>query len=395
MKSILRPFPGSKFRSVHPRPGKGSEAFSLVELIVGAAVSAVLIGSVGGLALVHEMRHNRDSVVNQSLRDSWTRTLAFISNEANQAYWIRTSITSPPGYPCQGSEPANPLVLDGPPNPANPSQPTWRVVYGIRGIGDNSTQWKGVNRLVRCGPPFEQIARSDVDPELREEALREAALGGNLSYSEDYRETTLTDQLPAIGDSSLPCPTVKYSPSPCRQPFFARVFNTKAPVDRDAQVNLFLRRRSGRSFPPAANSGFHVLIRANRYPIFDVAGNPNCTTSTDALGNQFPNSTAECIRSNVLDSTLRRNTVIQYNLSNASGSLRINGCGLNCTGPRVSEATEVIYFPGRFDDYGTKQFSATDTRPCSRKSCFIQGANHSVQIFDGDMLIFYDRIMRI
>jgi hypothetical protein len=363
----------------------------LVELIVGVAVGSVVLGLLGGLAMISEMRYNRNSVVNQSLRDSWSRSLAFISSEANQAYWIRTTITNPPGYPCGGEQPQNPLVLDGPPNPANPGQPIWRVVYGVRSNAGNALQWRGANRLVRCGPPFERVARSDADQAMRAEALRAAAIGGNLSYSEEYQETTIADQLSVI--APVPCPVASV-PGPCMQPFYARVFNIASPVDREGQVNLFLSRADGRTFPPAANTGFHALIRANRNPGYEVTGNPSCNTSTDSWGNQVPNNPTPC-RRGFYDSTNRYITLIQYNLSEASGSLRINGCGPACNGPRISDTTEIVYLPGRYDAYTTKQFSATDNRPCSRKSCFLQNGTQSVQIYDGNMLIFYDRILRL
>lgn len=389
MKRTLRPIPASRFRpTVHPR--KGSAAFSLVELIVGATIGAVLIGSIGGLALISEMRYNRNSVVSQTLRDSWSRSLAFITNEASQAYWIRTTVTSPPGYPCSGGAPQNPLVLDGPPNPANPSQPMWRVVYGVRNNEDNPSQWRGVNRLVRCGPPFERIARNDADEQMRAEALRAAALGGNLSFSDEYQETFITDQLPAVAE--IPCPGAVSGP--CMQPFFAKVFNPRGSVDREAQVNLFLSRSSGRTFPPTTSNSFHALIRVNRNPGFDMAGNSNCITSEDALGNQVPKNLQACRRS-FLDSLNRQIILTQYDLTSATGNLRINGCGRDCDGPQISDTNEIVYLAGRYDDFDTKQFSSGDKRPCSRKSCYLKGKSQTLQIYDGNMLIFYDRILRL
>ncbi|MFN9621685.1 MAG: hypothetical protein ACK587_02440 [Cyanobacteriota bacterium] len=360
---------------------------------MGAAIGAAVIASIGSLSLLSEMRFNRNALASQSLRDSWDRSLKFIVNEALQAYWIRTTITSPPGYPCSstvpGMPPQNPLVLDGPPNPADPSQPIWRVVYGIRSNPANQKEWRGVNRLVRCGPPFELIARSESDPQIREGSLRSAAVGGNLSFADEYQETTITDQLPAI--ATIPCPTAVTGP--CMQPFHARVFNQRGTVDRDGQVNLFLSRPTGQTYPPIANSGFHAHIRASRNPGFDMTGNPNCRTTTDSLGNQVPNDLTACRRS-FLEPSYRSMIVTQYNLALASGNLRINGCGTNCDGPRVTDTTEIIYLAGRYDDF-TKQLSATDTRPCSRKSCYLQGPTQSLQVYDGNMLIFYDRIMRL
>ena len=379
-----------RFRST--RSSKDLEAFGLVELMIGTVMGIILVGSIGGLALVSELKVNRDAEVNQTMRDNWSRTLALISNEAQQAFWISNVVGPPTGYPCAGGAPENPLVLDGPPNPANPTAPIWRVVYGVRSNAANPNQWRGVNRLVRCGPPFERIARDDAPQQTRTEALRAAAVGGNLSFAENYEETFVTDQLPRR--TEIPCPVASI-PGPCMQPFHARLFNTGGTRDRDAQVNLFLSRATGQTYPPAANVGFHIHIRAMRNPGFDVIGNPSCVTQTDSLGNAEPNNLNNVCETSVLDSSKRRNITREYNLSSADGNFRINACGTTCNSPRVTNVIEVVYLRGLYDDFTTKQYAANDARPCSRSSCFVSSPRQSLQIFDGNVLVFYDRILRL
>lgn len=369
-----------------------ADAFALVDLIIGTAVGIVLIGSIGGLALMSELRFNRESELNQALRNSWSRSLAFISNEAQQAYWISNVVSLPTGYPCPGAAPDNPLVLDGPPNPANPAYPLWRVVYGTRTNEPGSNQWRGVNRLVRCGPPFERLSRDNTPQQTRTDALRAAAVGGNLSFSDNYQETFIADQLSET--ATIPCPLASI-PGPCRQPFQVRLFNTSATRDRDAQVNLFLRRGSGPTYPPNSNTGFHVQIRASRNQGVDAtSGNPNCTTQTDTFGNQVPTNTDAC-QIFYRDTSKRRNLLVEHHLKSSTGDFRINGCGPTCDAARLLDVTEIVYMQGLYDDFTIKQFSAGDTRPCSRKSCYLKSAKQSLQIFDGNLIVFNDRMIRL
>jgi hypothetical protein len=376
-------------------------AFSSMDLILGTFISVVLVGSLGGVALISELRFARDSEVNQSLRDTWGRTLAFITDEAEHAYWIRTSITTPPGYPCGATAPSQPLVLDGPPNPADPSVPIWRVVYGVKANSANDPDWRGVNRLVRCGPPFEEIARNNTPQEKRTAELLTAASSGNLSITKENVESVIADQLPAIATIRCPASTTPI-PGTCTQPFQARLFDSGSNRDRDAQVNLFLSRSGNAStYPPPTLPGFHTQIRANRNPGFDVNGNPKCITTTDAsTGNQEPPAVTVVARNTdceyySTDSTFRRTTIKEYNLTE-DGEFRINASCVDCDSPRATDITDVVFLKGTYDSFSTKQFSLSDsTRPCSRKSCYLSNGKQKVQIYDGNMVVFLDRILRL
>ncbi|MEB3335720.1 MAG: type II secretion system protein [Cyanobacteriota bacterium] len=384
--------------------GRRLPAFTAIEMLVGATVSVILVGSLGALALISELRMGREAEVNQSLRDTWGRTMAFIANEAQQSYWIRTNLTPLPditsGYPCTGNPPDNLLVLDGPPNPTNPTAPTWRVVYGVRENKTTEKDWRGFNRLVRCGPPFELISRDKTTGDALPAALRAAALAGNLSYTEASTETVIADQL--AESKEIPCPTPPKEgtslPGNCYQPFQARVFDYVAGRDRDAQLSLFLSRRTGSLYPPASFPAFHTQIRASRNPGFDVNGNSSCNTVLDSSGsgNQVPSNTSAC-ETNLPDHSSGRKIVLkEFNLPNVAGTYTINGCGVDCDGPEKTDINEVIFLKGNYDAFTTKQFSSSDsTRACSRKSCYLSNGIQNVQIYDGNLLVFYDRILRL
>jgi len=374
MTTRLRVFP----LAAKPRAPKGrTDAFTLVELLIGAALSVIVVSSLAAVALIAELRMGRDAEVNQSLRDHWGRTLAFINNEAQQAYWIRTTTTA---WPCGGEGvPEGPLlVLEGPPNPATNGSPSWTVAYGVRANG-SSKEWRGFNRLVRCGPPFIANARGSETPEDPEERRAEA-LAGNLDYTANPTESVIADQLAQTG------------------PFQTRLDDSSLQRSRDAEVSLFMSRRTGLSYPPAKTLGtaFHTQLRANRNPGFDVTGNPACNTTT-IDGSEEPNLSGSCPLLPLKDSLGRRTFIKEYNLP-ASGTLKVNGCGQDCRGPRSTSTTDVVFLKGNIADF-TKQFAAPGkpnaTDACSRASCFVSNGKQNVQIYDGNVLVFYDGLVRL
>ncbi|MFN9989291.1 MAG: hypothetical protein ACK549_03455, partial [Cyanobacteriota bacterium] len=171
--------------------------------------------------------------------------------------------------------------------------------------------------------------------------------------------------------------------------------------DRDGHLSLFRSRRTGASYPPPGMlaSAFHTQLRANRNPGFDVTGNPACLTTTDADGNQQPNSAA-CPSMPLKDSLGRTTYIKEFNLPSA-GTFTVNGCNPNsgCLGPKSSSTIDVIFLKGNFADFTTRQFAAPGqanaTGPCSRTSCWLSNGSQNVQIYDGNVLVFYDQILRL
>lgn len=368
MNPRLRLFP----MAAMPRAPKHREdAFTLVELLIGAALSVIVVSSLAAVALIAELRMGREAEVNQSLRDHWGRTLAFINNEAQQAYWIRTTADA---WPCggEGIPEGDVLVLEGPPNPATNGTPSWTVAYGVRANG-SSTEWRGFNRLVRCGPPFLATPRGDGTPAER----RAASLAGNLDYTATPTESVIADQLAQT------------------DPFQTQLDDPSLQRSRDAELSLFMSRRTGLSYPPEKTLGttFQTQLRANRNPGFDVNGNPACNTST-VDGSEEPNLSGSCPLMSLKDAQGRPSFIKEYNLP-ASGTLTVNGCGENCIGPRSTTTVDVVFLKGNIADF-TKQFSEYNVSdPCSRNSCYVSNGKQNVQIYDGNVLVFYDGIVRL
>ena len=352
------------FRRKH-RLKRTDPAFTLIEVLVGSALSVIVVSSLAAIALVSELKMGREAEVNQGLRDNWDRALSFITNEARQANWIRTSLSADTQYPCEGSAPSGVLlVLEGPPDPNIASAPTplWTVVYGVRPNNDAESRrnWRGFNRLVRCGPPY--VDASVQNPHY-------LSLAGNLDVLGVRKETVIADQL-AEDD-----------------PFQVQLFNqntdgTELP-DRIAQLNLFLSRRTGQTYPPkpASTNDYQTWIRVNRAPGYEVAGNQTtCATSTgvDAQGNPQEQPNNNCLRR---ESFNERGTTVytqEWNLTTRSGNLTING---------DPETVDVVFLKGPWDSFSFE--------PCNRASCTLSNASQTVTITDGNVLLFYDRILRL
>lgn len=366
MKRASR-FPLFPFRREH-RLKRTDPAFTLIEVLVGSALSVIVVSSLAAIALVSELKMGREAEVNQGLRDNWDRALSFITNEAKQANWIRTSLPADTQYPCEGSAPSGVLlVLEGPPDPKIASAPTplWTVVYGVRpnNDADSRRNWRGFNRLVRCGPPFKETS---------EGTSEENSLAGNLDADGVRKETVIADQL-AESD-----------------PFQVQLFNknpdgTELP-DRFAQLNLFLSRRTGQTYPPkpASTNDYQTWIRVNRTPGYEAAGNlTTCATSTgvDAQGNPQEQPNNNCLRRKAFN---ERGTTVytqEWNLTTRSGNLTING---------DPETVDVVFLKGP-----RASFSFKPNQDCNRASCTLSNASQTVTITDGDVLLFYDRILRL
>lgn len=366
-------------------PGRPS-GFSLIEVLVGTAITVTVVTSMAAMALLSELRLGRDAEVNQTLVDHWSRTLTFISNEAQQAHWIRTSLRGTYPSTCGKAAPDGGggalLVLEGPPSEANPTEPLWQVVYGVR-ENTNSKDWRGVNRLVRCGPPFEAISRwaqAEADAKNRDQLLEADASFGALSDASPT-ETVIADQLAQDN------------------PLQVQLFEPTQGRDRDALLSLFFARKSDPAAtypPPKEFSTYQTRIRANRNPGFDVTAT-TCQTSKDSDGNQEPADATDC-RIAVASTTGQLNTYYkEYRLPASAGTFVVNQCslGANCVGPKSIGNVDVIYLSGSYDSYTTKQFSQSNEGPCSRTSCYLANKEQKVQIYDGDILVFNDRIRRL
>jgi len=159
--------------------------FSLVELIIVAAMTAVVLAGLGALTLVSDVQVGRRINSIQEAQEQWGRAVIFIRNEVAEAATLATGPLSAADYPCNGDIPNPVLVLKGPNTP-----PAWTIIYGIRNraVGEEGL-YRGPKLLIRCGPqPLAVSAPPD-------------ATFGHLDPTKvnlmPQQQTVLLDRLPA------------------------------------------------------------------------------------------------------------------------------------------------------------------------------------------------------
>jgi len=165
-----------------------SNGFSLVELMIVAGLTAVVLAGLGALTLVSDVKVGRRSDSMQEAQEQWGRAVTFIQNEVADAATISATLGNN-NYPCNGIVTNPILVLEGPQNPIDPA---WTVIYGVRSrTAGEAGLYRGPNLLIRCGPlPL----AADLDPP----DPQQTAIFGNLpNNNANPTETILLDRLPA------------------------------------------------------------------------------------------------------------------------------------------------------------------------------------------------------
>ena len=167
-----------------------SKGFSLVELLIVAGLTAVVLAGLGSLTLVADVQGGRRSNSIQEAQEQWGRAVTFIKNEVADAASL--SVTLSNSYPCNGEVPNPILVLNGPKNPTNPA---WTVIYGVRSraVGEEGL-YRGPKLLIRCGPLPLAADRNPSDPQVHQLT----AIYGNLDDKNlNPTQRVLLDRLPA------------------------------------------------------------------------------------------------------------------------------------------------------------------------------------------------------
>jgi type II secretory pathway pseudopilin PulG len=125
-----------------------SSGFSLVELVIVAGLTAVVLAGLGAITLVSDVQLGRRSNSNsiQEAQERWGRAVTFIQNEAADAASLSTTPST--GGVCDSIKTNPVLVLNGP-----PTTPARTVTYGVRAPTTNEVGlYRGPNLLIRCGP---------------------------------------------------------------------------------------------------------------------------------------------------------------------------------------------------------------------------------------------------
>jgi type II secretory pathway pseudopilin PulG len=158
-----------------PRAGvqPGGQAFSLVELLVGAALLGLVIGGISVVQL-SELNSSRTAQRAIGRSEGAAQAVNLIRAEIAEASNIVITSTSP----STNCPTAPSFVLVGP-------GASWRIAYGVRArSAGETTLWFGPSVLVRCGLPYNTSGTLDTSGTAAQVAARVA-------------ETVVGDRLPA------------------------------------------------------------------------------------------------------------------------------------------------------------------------------------------------------
>ena len=122
-----------------------NKGFSLVELMIVAGLTAVVLAGLGALTLISDVQVGRRSSSLQEAQEQWGRAVTFIQNEVAD-HDGTLSATLPLVYDCKDVK-TNPVLV------LNSSNPALTIIYGVR---DRAVGEEGLYRdsklLIRCGP---------------------------------------------------------------------------------------------------------------------------------------------------------------------------------------------------------------------------------------------------
>ena len=168
-----------------------SNGFSLVELMIVAGLTGVVLAGLGALTLVSDVQVGRRMNSIQEAQEQWGRTVAFIQKEVAVAASLSSGPLTSADYACNGDVPDPVLVLKGPNN-------LWTVIYGIRNraVGEEGL-YRGPKLLVRCGPQPLKVDRDPANPETSRLNAEFGHLDETKANLSPQSQSVLLDRLPA------------------------------------------------------------------------------------------------------------------------------------------------------------------------------------------------------
>ncbi|MCX5952880.1 MAG: prepilin-type N-terminal cleavage/methylation domain-containing protein [Cyanobacteria bacterium] len=123
-----------------------TSGFSLVELMIVAGLTAVVLAGLGALTLISDVQVGRRSNSLQEAQEQWGRAVTFIQNEVAD-FDGTLSATLPLVHSCKDVK-TNPVLVLNSSNPA-----LTPIIYGVRDRAvDEEALYRGPKLLIRCGP---------------------------------------------------------------------------------------------------------------------------------------------------------------------------------------------------------------------------------------------------
>jgi hypothetical protein len=139
-----------------------SNGFSLVELVMVAGLTAVILAGLGALTLVSDVQVGRRTNSVQEAQEEWGRAVTFIQNEVANAASISDTWSVGAVYPCNGGvKPTSGMLV------LNKDATDPAIIYGVRSISEaEKSLYRGPQLLIRCGPIPPEATSSPIETVL-------------------------------------------------------------------------------------------------------------------------------------------------------------------------------------------------------------------------------------
>jgi len=321
---------------------EAQRGYTLVELLVGVALGAIVLSSLGGALMVSEVKTSANIQRNLDAKDAANRTTDLMRREATFSSFIAagSSFLSAGASPLDNCVNATRIRF---PQRNNASDICYKTVAPADLPAVYQAAYQGPCVLVRIGPPYKP--NGDLDTSASASPIAQVLLDGIA--------TTSTSCTPASGFSVVLGQTlIQNTPA---NPVLTTAINRNA--------DLTIRMASGASY------GFS--LRAPNNPAYD--GNAlfsTCTITTDAILGcaRLPNQVTHHYKP-VMDS-LTESIEGQPNKEN------------------------LFYFPHPRAEYALSQDSSSSSESCKYNRCYVSRNGVAVQLSKVDTLIFSDQEIR-
>jgi len=324
--------------SLRPSAGPhGQAAFTLVELLVGVVLGSVVLGALGGVLLVSEMRVSTSIRKDLERKDALNRAVALMRSEIAAAGKISLNANLPPTASNQLCVSGGLYLYRAPSTvicykPVLSSSSLINTAYGT----GTDRPWSGACVLMRQGPAYKANGELDTTSGA---VIRQVVLDNLVSCS----PTSAAMAMSATNSGSVA---------------------TNSTI-RDVDITLNQANNVSTSFSARIASN-PIYAGIDMYS--SCSGSVGSTSSTLCYGGT--------------------NAMHFMPTMNTTGATATTMAG-------QSDRENVFYFQYARSAY-TLQQSATSTQPCTTSSCYVlrNGTPASVQLSHADVLVFADGELR-
>lgn len=339
--------------------------FSLAELIIATSLVGVVVLFIGSI-VTSQLRQNASQESRQRLVEEWSQTAEFIESElflAERAYIVDSNtsgsdILTTLGNACNFTPENVKLGLAF-------SEVGQSALYSVEPLTiEETSKWKGPFVLKRCGPLNTADGRFTGQP-------RSTIIIGSLSKSTSFsaeRGVNSLGESKATRDISM---NLEISTGSLD---YSGTFGGQARVS--PSYNL-IRDEVTTGSSCSLSTSTTALLCGSGTLTFDTSATGNCPEYTGS-------------------STSRAGIAATYNCYLSRVRQFYPTDSATIIGTTESGKEDAVFFNLPLSAYTiTGQTVNGVSYPCSRTLCVVSGDNKTVTIYDGDVLVFSDRELRI